>query len=350
MSGTIVRVLSAVVVAVLVGLPGLAFAQSPGAGAILLAQAQTAASPATTAQGDMWRSVNDGKTFTTTLPRNEGGRLIERGGESWRQFRNGPVTQIGGWSLVIVVLSIAAFFAWRGQMKVHGPPSGRLIERFTLFERTAHWTVAISFVVLALSGLMLLFGRHLLLPIVGHGIYSWIAAFAKNSHNFIGPLFSIAIVIAFFTFLRDNIPRAYDVLWLKKGGGLVDDAHVPSHRFNMGEKLWFWGGLFTLGIVVSVSGLFLDFANFGQTRSQMQLAWMIHAVAAVIFMCASLGHIYMGTIGMQGAFRAMRTGYVDETWAREHHEFWHDDIKSGKIPTQRTGTRVARQVGKPAAT
>jgi len=350
------RVLSVLATAAALGLAGTAHAQAsaePRIEPAQLAQAQpaqvaqaqpgapgTTVVPARPPSADVWRDINAGKAFRTTLPDNEGGVLILRSGEEWRQLRNGPVTEISGWALVVMVLVISVFFAWRGTMKLHGPPSGRLIERFTLFERTAHWTMAISFVLLAITGLLLLFGKHVLLPIFGHGVMGWVGVVSKNVHNYVGPLFGIAIVIGFFTFLRDNYPKAEDKVWLQKGGGLFNDAHVPSHRFNAGEKLWFWGGLFFLGIIVSVSGFVLDFPNFGQSRSTMQLAWTVHAIGAVIFMLGSLGHIYMGTVGVEGAFKAMKTGHVDETWAKEHHEYWYDDIKAGKIPA-RHSTDVA---------
>ena len=129
----------------------------------------------------------------------------------------------------------------------------------------------------------------------------------------------------FVTFVKDNLPKAYDLQWLAKAGGLFSGKHVPSGRFNAGEKAWFWGGVTLLGIVVSVTGFILNFPNFEQGRALMQQANVIHAIAAVVFMTLSLGHIYIGTIGTEGAYEAMRTGYVDEVWAREHHEYWYQE-------------------------
>jgi formate dehydrogenase subunit gamma len=157
-------------------------------------------------------------------------------------------------------------------------------------------------------------------------------------HNFAGPVFAVSLVVIFVTFLRDNIPNRDDVVWLLKGGGLLSGKEVPSHRFNGGEKLVFWGGVFFLGIVVVSSGFVLDkiLPGLVYERGTMQIAHMIHAVATILMMAMFIGHIYIGTIGMQGAYQGMRTGYVDETWAREHHEYWYNDIKAGKIPAQRT--------------
>jgi formate dehydrogenase subunit gamma len=332
--------------ATLLALPVAAIAQSsaPPAGAAAApsvpmagpdAQAQRQrAQPGNNAP--VWRGVNSDMEHTTTLPRHEGGRLIQREGERWRQLRNGPVTQLGGWALIVVVIAIGAFYAIRGQMKLHGPKTGRVVERFTIVERTVHWSMAISFVLLAVTGLALLFGKHVVVPVLGHGVFSWIAAASKLVHNYIGPLFSVCVLIGFLTFVRDNIPNRGDLVWVKAAGGLFNGTHVPSHRFNAGEKTWFWGGLFVLGIAVSVSGFVLDFPNFEQTRAQMQLAWTVHAIGALLFVLAACGHIYMGTVGVEGAYRAMKTGYVDETWAREHHEWWYDDVASGRIPAQRS--------------
>ena len=148
----------------------------------------------------------------------------------------------------------------------------------------------------------------------------------------------MSLVIVILTFVRDNLPRAEDLSWVLKGGGLLSAQEVPSHRFNAGEKLLFWAGVFGLGLIVVASGLVLDKLVPGLVyeRSTMQIGHMVHASAACLMMTLFIGHIYMGTLGMRGAYSAMRDGYVDETWAREHHELWYDDIKAGKIPAQRS--------------
>jgi formate dehydrogenase subunit gamma len=160
----------------------------------------------------------------------------------------------------------------------------------------------------------------------------------KNAHNFAGPLFAVSLTLVFVTFAKDNLPSKEDFVWLIKGGGLLSGHEVPSHRFNAGEKVVFWGGVFALGLVVVASGFVLDkiIPFLVYERSTMQMAHMIHAVATLLMIAMFIGHIYMGTIGMEGAYKAMKTGYVDETWAKEHHELWHDDIKAGKIPAHRS--------------
>ena len=184
----------------------------------------------------------------------------------------------------------------------------------------------------------MLFGKHVLLPVIGHTLFAWLTILLKNLHNFVGPVFALAVVALFFTFLKNNWPKLHDFNWLVKGGGLATAAHIPSDKLNAGEKIWFWMGALVLGLIVSVTGLILDFPNFEQTRATMQLTSVIHIIATVLFMSMALGHIYMGTIGMAGAFDAMKTGYVDEAWAKEHHEYWYEQMKKsgGAIPASQS--------------
>ena len=151
------------------------------------------------------------------------------------------------------------------------------------------------------------------------------AILAKNVHNFVGPVFAFCTVLMFVTFVKDNFPKAHDFKWFAKFGGLISGEHVPSDRFNAGEKVWFWLGVTAMGIVVSVTGFILNFPNFEQGRELMQQANVIHAIAAVLFLTMALSHIYLGTIGVEGAYEAMRTGYVDEIWAKEHHDYWYQE-------------------------
>ena len=279
----------------------------------------------------MWREVRkEGSqaNYTSTTGR-EANVLVQSAGNTWRQIRNGPVTFYGGWLVVIVGLIIAALYFGRGPIKLHDRPTGRMIQRFTSMEQVVHWCTAISFVVLGLSGLIMLFGKHLLLPVIGYTLFAWLTALAKNLHNFVGPFFIASVVVMIFTWLRDNLPRAYDFQWFARAYGFfVRGEHIPSGRFNAGEKGWFWICVVALSVVVSYTGVILLFPNFDQTRAVMQEAWIWHASAAVLYIAISLGHIYMGTIGVEGSYQAMRTGYVDETWAKEHHEYWYNEVKA----------------------
>lgn len=304
----------------------------------------------------MWRSVGAGVTGYSSLPRHEApeagnliqpfvqypGSMLTTAGEAWRQVRNHWIIPYGG-ALLLIVLGAVGLFYWRkGTMQLHGAETGRKIERFTAFERAAHWANAIAFVILAVSGIVMAFGKYFLHPIIGGTLFGWLAYVLKNLHNFAGPVFAVSLVIVILTFIKDNLPRKEDITWLVKGGGLLSGQEVPSHRFNAGEKVLFWGGVFVLGLIVVASGLVLDklVPGLEYLRGDMQIAHMIHAVATVLMMAMFIGHIYMGTVGMAGAYDAMKTGYVDETWAKEHHELWYDDIKAGKIPAQRSQPAV----------
>ena len=303
-----------------------------------------------------WRGVRESgyQSGLTSLPGAEKGVLIQpfvqypgslvtNAGEAWRQVRNNWLVPYGGALFVITLVAIALFYFTRGPIGGHERHTGRVIERFTYFERAAHWSNAVAFVVLAVSGLVMAFGKFVLLPIVGHTLFGWLTYALKTAHNFAGPLFAVSLVIVFFTFVRDNVPGRADWLWLKRGGGLFGGAEPPSPRFNAGEKIVFWGGVFFLGLIVVSSGLVLDqlLPGLAYLRGDMQVAHMVHAIAAVLMMCLFAGHIYIGTLGMKGAYAAMKTGQVDEGWAEEHHAIWYDDIRAGKIPAQRSAQRSA---------
>jgi formate dehydrogenase subunit gamma len=315
----------------------LAFALLFGAAGTLQAQseAQEQQKRQMTQPGNnapVWRDVRkEGQEHYTSIRGRETGVLIQSAGETWRRIRNGPVTFYGGWLVVVVTLIIAALYFGKGPIKLHERPTSRLIRRFTPVEQVVHWSVAISFCILGISGLIMLFGKHVLLPIMGYTLFAWLTALAKNLHNFVAPFFIVAVVVMIFMWLRDNLPRAYDWQWFRKAYGFfMRGEHIPSGRFNAGEKGWFWFGVVGLSIVVSWSGVILLFPNFDQTRAVMQEAWIWHACAALLYIAMSLGHIYMGTIGVEGAYGNMRTGYTDETWAREHHELWYNEVKSGR--------------------
>ena len=300
----------------------------------------------------VWRQVGEGKNGYSSLPKSEApeaGNLIQpfvqypgskltNAGEAWRQVRNNLIIPYGG-ALLLIVLGAIALFYWRkGTLKQHAPDTGRKIERFTPFERSAHWANAIAFSILGISGVVMAFGKFFLLPVMGSTLFGWLTYALKNMHNFAGPVFAVSLVVVFLTFIKDNLPRAGDLNWLLKGGGLLSGKEVPSHRFNAGEKVVFWGGVFLLGLIVIGSGLVLNKLIPGliYERGTMQISHMVHAVAALLMMAMFIGHIYIGTLGMEGAYKGMKTGYVDDAWAKEHHEQWFDDVKSGKIPAQRS--------------
>jgi len=312
----------------------------------------------------MWRQVGSGVAGFSSLPNSqapEAGVLIQpfvqypgsrvtNAGEAWRQVRNNWIIPYGG-SLLLIVLVAIAVFHWRiGPMVAHEIHTGRKVERFTPFERSAHWTNAIAFSILAISGIVMAFGQFFLEPVLGKTLFGWLAYVLKNAHNFAGPLFAVSLLVVIITFMRDNLPAKGDLEWFLKGGGLIEGKEVKSGRFNGGEKVTYWGGVFVLGLIAVFTGLFLNhlLPVFDYSRANMQIGLMVHAVSNVAMICMFLGHIYMGTLGTKDAYEGMRTGYVDEGWAKAHHELWYDDIKAGRIPAQRSNVAApTAAAGKP---
>jgi len=278
----------------------------------------------------VWREVRkEAQEHYTSVKGRETGVLVQSAGDTWRRIRNGPITFYGGWLIVLVCLVIAAIYFGKGPIALHDKPSGRMIDRFSLAERWAHWVMGISFCVLGITGAIILFGKFVLLPVIGYTLFAWLTALAKNLHNFVAPLFIASLVVFILMYVKDNLPGKGDGAWLANGWKMFAGAHLPSGRFNAGEKVWFWAGVVILCLVVSVSGLILLFPNFDQVRATMQQASIVHSVAAVLVIALAIGHIYMGTIGVEGAYRNMRDGVTDETWAREHHQYWYEEVKSG---------------------
>jgi formate dehydrogenase subunit gamma len=311
-----------------------------------LASAQLAAQPAapepsnvqeqqkrqTTQPGNnapVWRDVRSGQENYTSIKGRETGVLIQSQGDTWRRIRNGPVTFYGGLLVVLIAAAILGFYSIFVAVKLHDRPTGRLIQRFTRADQGVHWSVALSFCILGLSGLIMLFGKHVLLPVIGYTLFGWLTALSKNLHNFVAPIFIVSVAAMIVLYLRYNLPKAYDIKFLLNAFAVMAKGkHVPSGKFNGGEKVWFWGGVVVLSIVVTWSGLILLFPNFDQTRAVMQEAWIWHACAALLYISISFGHMYLGTIGLEGSYQAMRSGYVDETWAREHHQYWYEEMKA----------------------
>ena len=311
----------------------------------------------------MWRQVNSGVAGYSSLPKSEApeagvliqpfvqypGSSVTNAGEAWRQVRNNWLIPYGGSLLLIVLGAIALFHLSIGPIKVKEELTGRVIERFSAFERSAHWANVAAFLVLAVSGIVMAFGKFFLLPIMGTTLFGWLSYVLKNAHNFAGPLFAVSLLVVIVTFMRDNLPAKGDLAWLLKGGGIFSGHEIDSGRYNAGEKVVFWGGVFFLGITVVVSGLAMDklLPGLSYDRSTMQIAHMIHSVSNLLMLVMMMGHIYLGTLGTKGAYQGMRTGYVDETWAEQHHKLWFDDIKAGRIPAQRTpSVTPAAQSGK----
>jgi formate dehydrogenase subunit gamma len=281
-------------------------------------------------RADFWRVVRQGVPAYTSTPQQGHTVLIQNGGENWREIRNGIIARFSPWIFAIALVAMGLFYIVVGPEKLGKPRSGVMIKRFAFSERLVHWYTALLFMIMALTGLSLLLGRAALIPVFGHPIVSGYLQATKVLHNYLGPLLLAGIFLEFVIWVRDSIPRKYDLEWFKNMGGLIGGG-PRSHigMINGGEKAWFWL-VFLFGTAVGVTGTLLDFPIWGQTRFTMQLSQMIHATVAVLFVAASLGHIYMGTLGVEGAFGAMWTGYVDTAWAQQNHDLWYEEKMSEK--------------------
>ena len=282
---------------------------------------------------ELWRNVRQRELPLVGISQIQGtdaNVLIRVSGEAWRQYRT--LTLIPRVSIAIFVALFVLFLFWllRGKMVLEAGRSGIKILRFTLNQRVAHWCTAILFVALALTGLILLLGRMLLIPLFGSEGFSYIAVTAKALHNYLGPAFAVALIFLFILFVRNNMISAkVDLQWLMKFGGF-GKTHASSDRFNAGEKGWFWIAVL-VGSAIVVSGMVLNFPMFGQTRATMEYYLVIHGVAAIIMTIASFGHIYMGTVGVEATFEVMQTGYCDSNWAKEHHDLWYEKVKGSGV-------------------
>ena len=247
--------------------------------------------------------------------------LMQPAGRQWDQFHEIILRWLGTIVILGMIFALGAAYLIMGRLRISNGRSGQKLRRFTSFERFSHWLTAVSFVALALTGLNITFGKIVLLPMVGPEMFSSLSQAAKYVHNFVSAAFVIGLVLIVGLWIKDNIPRKVDVDWVKQGGGFIKSKHASSGRFNAGEKLVFWFAL-GAGAAVTISGYLLMFPFYVTDIAGMQIAQVVHAVIAVLFVAVIIAHIYIGTLGMEGAFEAMATGDVDVNWAREHHDLW----------------------------
>lgn len=305
---------------------------------------------------EMWRAVRGGIQGDVSIPDRKAGILVQSEGENWRAVRNGPVSVYGAWAVLGVTGLLALFFLLRGRIRIDAGPSRSTIERFNTIERFAHWLMAIPFIILALTGLNMLYGRYILLPAIGPDAFSWLTLMGKYAHHYLAFPFMVGVVLAFVLWVKHNIPNRVDLAWMAKGGGLLQKGvHPPSRKFNAGQKLIFWS-VTLLGFSVALSGWALLFpfeyapwsATFAKLNligfnlptdigviQEQQLSQAWHAIVSLVFIAIIMAHIYIGSVGMEGAFAAMGDGRVDENWAREHHNLWVAEVKGEPEPDWR---------------
>ncbi len=296
---------------------------------------------------EMWRAVRKGVRGTVSIPDQKAAQLVQSEGDNWRAVRNGPLVNWGGYFLAAVLVVLALFYLLRGRIRIDHGLSGRTVTRFGFVERFSHWLLAVSFIILGLTGLNITYGKIVLLPVIGKSAFAGITLWGKYLHNYVAFAFIAGLVLVLILWVAENIPNKYDARWLAKGGGLFSKGtHPSSKKFNAGQKILFW--LVILGgLSLVLSGIDLlfpfEFAMFSKTFEvmnlvgfdlptnlaavqEMQLATIWHAAVAIVMIGLILAHIYLGTLGMEGAFDAMGTGEVDENWAKEHHSIWAQEV------------------------
>ena len=294
---------------------------------------------------ELWGELRRGAQGTVSIPDKKAGVLVDSSGETWRALRNGPLPTYGAYALGGMLGLLVLFYLIRGRIRIAHGPAGTTIERFTDFERIGHWLLAISFIILALTGLNILYGRYVLLPVMGKEAFAAMSEIAKWLHNYVALAFTVGLVMTFLTWVWYNFPHPRDLIWFLKGGGVIGSAHPPAKKFNGGQKVLFW--LVMLGgISLVLSGLQLllpyEFAFFAKTfaflnnfgfnlpaeltaNQEQQLAASWHGIVALFLTVVIIAHIYIGSVGMEGAFDAMGTGEVDVNWAKEHHSIWAEE-------------------------
>jgi formate dehydrogenase subunit gamma len=265
------------------------------------------------------------------IPDKKASVLMQPAGREWDYFHEVILHWLGAIVILGTIVFLTLAYLVMGRIRMSSGRSGRKIVRFSGFERFSHWLTAVSFVLLGLTGLNITFGKLVLLPVIGPEAFSAFAQSAKYVHNFVSFSFVVGLVLIVALWIKDNIPRKVDIDWVKQGGGFIKSKHAPAGRFNAGEKLVFWFAL-GAGAAVIVSGYFLLFPFYLTNIAGMQIAQVVHAVVAVLFVAVILGHIYVGTLGIEGAFEAMGTGEVDLNWAKEHHDLWLEDELAKERP------------------
>ncbi|MGF1749569.1 formate dehydrogenase subunit gamma [Vibrio cionasavignyae] len=282
------------------------------------------------AGADYWRAVKDGVEGTTTSGSPEHGVLISTPGETWFILKEkwmspaAAVAIFGSISMVVLMYFIV------GPLKLSAARTGKKVKRWSRMDRALHWSMAFTFLTLAFSGLMLVYGKHFMKPYVPTELWGWTIYIAKQYHNYVGPLFFILLFAVLIKWWRKSIFDKTDVQWFMKLGGMVGKhkgSHPSAGFSNGGEKAIYWL-LICFGAVAAVSGLVLDFPIFGQTRRDMELSNLVHMFSALILICGFVFHIYIGLFGMEGALEGMVTGEVDETWAKEHHDLWFEEVQN----------------------
>ena len=296
-------------------------------------------------EADLLGKLKDGATINgrITIPDKNAANLIQPEGREWQTYRRSTLPTVGGVAILGMLLLLVGFYAIRGRIMIDAGPSGEMIERFNSFDRLVHWLTAGSFIILGLSGLNITFGRSLLLPLIGPEAFASLTILGKTVHNYVGFAFMVGVLLTFLVWVKDNIPHPRDINWLMKFGGLFSKHdHPPAARFNAGQKGIFWS-VVVGGVLMSISGLHLVFPDqVSSGIGELQFHSMLHGIGAMVMVAIILAHIYIGSVGREGAKEAMTTGEVDLNWAKEHHSLWVEKVLAEK------GDKIVHPAGKVA--
>jgi formate dehydrogenase subunit gamma len=282
-----------------------------------------------------------------SIPDSKSYNIEQPAGRDWRHFHEVTLRWIGAIAILGMLVLLVGFYLWRGMVRIESGRSGRTLVRFNALERFVHWMTATCFIILAITGLNVTFGRPLFVRNFGSEAFSTWSLWAKYAHNYLSFPFTLGVITIALIWIAGNIPNRVDMEWFKRGGGIVGHDHPPAYRFNAGQKAIYW--IVVLGgAAIAASGYALMFPFYGTNVTGMQWAEIVHGIIAMLFVAAMLGHIYIGTIGMEGAFEAMGTGTVDLNWAREHHSLWlaEEQARTGPNESERQGR--ARAAATPA--
>ncbi|MCU0820553.1 MAG: formate dehydrogenase subunit gamma [Beijerinckiaceae bacterium] len=318
-----------------------------GLGALLLAAFFVAAPASAQSVNPTAQSVKEEQLLQALKPGEQlSGRIsipdpkaasLIQSGRDWRAFNQETLHKLGMWSFLGMLGALVVFYVVRGKIRIDAGPSRQRILRFNTVERFAHWLSAVSFIILAITGANVTFGKLLLAPVMGPEAFAAWAQYAKYIHNYVGFAFMAGVFLVFLVWVKDNIPNAVDVRWFAAGGGLLSKGHhPPAKRFNGGQKIVFWSVVIG-GFLLSLSGWYLLFP-YSTTLADVQWYATIHGVAAFVMIALMLAHAYIGSIGMEGAFDAMGSGEVDLNWAKEHHSLWvEEEMRAGKLHPHAAG-------------
>jgi formate dehydrogenase subunit gamma len=319
--------LRAALVAIMLGF-GVGLAAAPATAPQALAQA--AAAPSAASEQILLNYLQGDVRGRVSIPDQRAATLIQPAGRDFQTFWRSTMKWIGAVAILGMLAVIVIFYMVRGPIRIEAGPSGRTIQRFNGLERFAHWLTASTFIVLGITGLNITFGRELLLPILGPDAFTAWSEFGKVAHNFLSFPFTLGVALMLVIWIKDNLPSRVDAQWLAQGGGLIGRAHPPAKKFNAGQKIIFWSVVLG-GAAIAVTGYIMMFPfQFWATDIHgMQLAIQLHGIIALVLIAIILGHIYIGSLGMEGAFAAMGSGRVDLNWAKEHHSLWVEEMMSG---------------------